>query len=239
MEKGPDYYKDKNISSPNDIQQIFYYILTNTISNFHNSFEKLSNQCIITLKNMWINFQSILFYLLYSILIILILIIVIYIIKACYDSYYYKILFLYFYDIEDEQLKFYNKIEYFHKIILQFKRTNINYFEFIRNNDVIIEYEEDINKKNAKNFNTKEPQLNEFPNKKKLKKRSSIINKGFLSNSNQFNEQNNFNVNNILNDSMNGSSLQFLNMSNKKTPLNNNIKNDINNSYNQKKIKKK
>ena len=238
MEKGPDYFNDKNISSPNDIQQIFYYILSNTISNFHISFEKLSNQCIITLKNMWINFQSILFYLFYSILIILILVIVIYIIKACYDSYYYQILFLYYYDIEEEQLKFYSKIKYFHKVILQFNRININSFEFIRNNDVLIEYEEDINKKNTKNFSNKDSQLNEFPNKKKLKKRSSIINKSLVSNNNQFNEQNNFNVNNILNDSMNGSSLQFLNMSNKKSPLNNNIEYDINNSYKSEKDKK-
>ena len=227
LEKGPEDFKFRDINSPNGIQQIFYYILSNIISNFQLSFEKLSNQCIITLKTMWNYYQLILFSILIFILIILILFIIIYIIKICFDYYYYKIVFLYFYDIKEEHLKFQNKIKYFHKTILDFNHDNINYFEYIRNNEKIIDYKKDINQKNLKYISKKSSLTNDIANKKKFKKRDTLAN--ILSNKNQIFEQNNI-KGNLLNDSMNGSSLQFLNNSNKKIFLNNNIEEENNNN---------
>ena len=207
----------KSNSNSNSIQKIFFYIISNIISNFQISFEKLSNQCVITLDNMWHKFQKILFLLLYSILIILISFIIVYIFKAYFDYLYYKLLFIYYYNIKDEYLKFKNKIYYLYKTILEFNFDNIKNFE--NNNDRIVVKEE--NKKNNKN-NIKDnttPYGNDA-NKVKYMKRASVSNKNIISNINNNNLIFEQNLNgSILNGSNNGSSIQFLNNSKKKLSI--------------------
>ena len=237
-DNGLQKFENKTVDNSNDIQQIFFYILDNIIK-YQNMYRKLSEQCIITLEKMWNNYQIILSYFLYSILVILIIVIIIYIIKFCFDYYYYKLLLLFFYDIEDDHLKFKNKIYYFHKTILEFNRENINNFEYIKHNNESIELNEDIKRNNTNNIK-KDIYLHsnyvEKFDKKQFKKRNSMISRNIFSNNNNnlAYQQNNLNGS-ILNGSINGSSLLFLSNSNKNLAFSKNM--GVNNNNVEKKEK--
>ena len=172
---------------------------------------------------MWINYQNLVIYLLTCIFILLIIFIIVYIIKYNFDYSYYKLLFLYYYNIETEQ------IYYLHKTILEFNFDNINIYEHIKNNDNLSDNDENINK-TLLNLNRENNIYNNIKNKKKNNnsKRASYKGKEEEEENNKI-KNNNINGS-ILNKSMNGSSIQFLNNSNfNKIQINKNI--DNNNTY--------
>ena len=225
LEKGHKIYEEGYTKKANDMQKIAFYFFMNIFYNYQKTFDQLSNECLIALNNMWMNFQNIIMYLLIIIQVLTYIFIIFYIIKIKFDYSYYKILFLYYYNIENEQLKFQNQIFYLYKTILDFNSENINNFEEIKNNGYLLS-NNDINKMFT-NFSKKSNDNNdnnkEQKKKKKKKKNISKENKE----KNKYYNKNNKDKGSMLNNSLNGSSFQFLNNSNKLSI--NNLEN--NNSY--------
>ena len=207
----------------NNIQKIFFYFASNIFDNYKKTFDRLSEEFVYSLENIWKHDRIYLMILILLILLIIILFIVVYIIKICFDFSYYQLIFLYYYYIEEEQLEFENKIYYLHHCIIDFNFDNINFFENVKINSKNIEFNEDIRKTISKfvkvNVNNNININNSFNSQKNIFKRKSISKR----NSNEEKiifEQNSINGN-ILNGSVNGSSYQLLNNSNNKIPLNN------------------
>ena len=216
----------------NSMQQLFFYFLANCLTIYRNSFEELSDNYIEAIEKHFANYQNIIFYLLICIIVIIVFFIILYIIKSCYDNQYYQILFLHYYNIENEQLKFEYQIYYLYKTIEEFNLDNINYFEYIKNNTDYINFNDENNYFNQiKNNNNATKNNLRNSNHKKKNKRNSASNKSTNEmNKNKNVDQNSINIQ-LLNGTINGSSLHFLNNSNK-ININNNIQknNNINNS---------
>ena len=215
-----DSFEKQKLSGnkPNSIQRIIYYFIQNTLSAYKNVFTKLAEECVISIESMFMAYHNIIFYLLISIIILLIVFIISYIIKVCYDYSFYQLLFLYYYHIEKEQLKFENNIYYLYKSVLEFNYININYFEYLKNKSLY--YYDDNNNNNSNNLFTI-IRNNIFNSLKKGNNKINNFSKkiSIEKDKNKINEQNN--NESMLNGSMNGSSLQFLkNSNNHKTPLN-------------------
>ena len=230
-EKGMEFIKNEQNTAPTDMQKIFFYITSNILSNFQITFENFANQCIITLGNMWISFQKIIVLLLYLILILLIIFLVIYIVKYCLDFFYYKLLFLYYYNIENEHLQFKNKIIYLYKTILEFEPDNISNFENVKNNSGLLVSKKEI-KKTSSITKIKKCQSPKNFNKFRIQKRNSVSNKNSFTIVNKLVHEQNSMSGPILNNSNNGSSLQLLNNSDNKLPFNHDIENNNNQNNN-------
>ena len=228
IKKGEKFNASKK--NANNIQKIFFYFASNILDNYKKTFDRLSEEFVYSLENIWKNFINYLLILIFLILLIIISFIVVYIIKVCYDFSYYQLLFLYYYYIEEEQLEFENKIYYLYQTVTDFNYDNINYFENVKINSKNIEFNEDIRKTISKfvKINVNNNINNSFTNQKNIFKRTSISHKNSKEEKKVF-EQNS-NNGNILNGSINGSSYQLLNNLNNKIPLNNNIGNN-NNSF--------
>ena len=222
IQKGNKIYDEGYTGKANDMQKIAFYFFMNIFSYYQKTFDQLSNECLTSIDNMWINFQNIILYFLIIIQILIFAFIILYIIKIKFDYSYYKILFLYYYNIENEQLKFQNQIFYLYKTILDFNTENINNFEEIKNNSFLLS--DDINKMFT-NFSKKNKNNNDS-NKEQKKKRKKNTSKGNNEKKKNFTKKIK-DKGSMLNKSMNGSSFQFLNNSNKLDI--NNIEN--NNSY--------
>ena len=233
-ETGNNFYIQGNPEESNTMQKTFYYFLRNTLLRYKTSFDKLSEECSITIEKMFFNYQNILFYLLIFIIIILLIFIITYIFKICFDYSYYHLLFIYYYNIENSQLKFENQIYFLYKTIIDFNFENISNFEYIKSKDYLMFDNENISNSYSniiKNNNILKSNIDNSISSPKRNNNNKRNNSSFKNNSeidkNKIPEQNNMNASN-LNGSMNGSSLQFLNNSNKKISLNNN--NVINNN---------
>ena len=113
-----DIYINGNVDKSNEIQKILYYFLKNIFNVYKIVFDKLSEESACTIEIIWGNFQKILFYILIFVIVIIIIFIIFFIIKFCFDYSYYQLLFLYYYNIENEQLKFENQIYYLFKNII-------------------------------------------------------------------------------------------------------------------------
>ena len=222
IQKGNKIYDEGYTGKANDMQKIAFYFFMNIFSYYQKTFDQLSNECLTSIDNMWINFQNIILYFLIIIQILIFAFIILYIIKIKFDYSYYEILFLYYYNIENEQLKFQNQIFYLYKTILDFNTENINNFEEIKNNSFLLS--DDINKMFT-NFSKKSKNNNDS-NKEQKKKRKKNTSKGNNEKKKNFTKKIK-DKGSMLNKSMNGSSFQFLNNSNKLDI--NNIEN--NNSY--------
>mgnify|MGYP002623805179 CR=1 FL=1 len=222
LKKRHKIYEEGYTGKANNMQKIVFYFIMNIFSNYQKTFDKLSNECLNSLEDMWMNNQNIIMYLLIIMQILLYTFLIFYIIKIRFDYSYYKILFLYYYDIGNDQLKFQNQIFYLYKVILDFNSENINNFEEIKNNGFLLS-NNDINKMFT-NFSKKSNNnINDKETKKKKKKTISKDNKEKNKNSNKKIKD----KGSELNSSLNGSSFQFLNNSNKLAI--NNLEN--NNSY--------
>ena len=219
---GPSIIKQKELNQANNMQQILFYFLNNILKRYKSSFDKLSEESAISIQKIFFNYQNTLFYLLIILIILLLIFIILYCIKSIWDTSYYHLLFMYYYNIENEQLKFGNQIYYLYKTILEFTYKNINYFENMKNNSYMKNcYDNNIlgfsnliknnNINDIKSINTKIP--------------SSKRNKKGNNQEDEKNKQNNIN----LDGSMNGSSAQFLNNSNNhKLNLGNNLEKNNN-----------
>jgi len=223
LEKGQKIYEEGYTQEANIIQKVVFYFFMNIFYNYQKTFDKLSNECLISLAHMWMNFQNTIIYLLVIIQLFLCIVILIYIIKMKFDYSYYKFLFLYYYNIENDQLKFQNQIFYLYKAILDFNSENINNFEEIKNNDFLLN-NNDINKMFT-NFSKKSKDNNDNNNQQKKKRKKNISKENKEKNKNSSKKIKD--KGSMLNSSMNGSSYQFLNNSNKLVI--NNLEN--NNSY--------
>ena len=224
FQNSDEFYENKYIS--NDLQKIFFYFGANIFTNYKTTFDRLSEEFINSLENLWIQFKSILLLLLLFIIIISVSFLVFYIIKVCHDYSYFQLLFLYYFNIENEQLEFQNKIYYLYKTITDFKYYNIKYFENIKMN-----YKNIDNNLDIKNSLPKIIEINDINNdiKNNINQKDFLKRKSFTNinrNDNKIILEKNSMNGSILNDSINGSSLQFLNNSNNKMPLNNNIENN-------------
>ena len=191
-------------------QKLFFYFIINIFAGYKGTFEKISEECVLSLENMWNRYQNIHLYIIISVTIVLLLFLIIYCIKFCLDTSFYQLLFLYYYKIEIAQKKFETQIYYLYKTNLEFNFDNIKYFEYIKSNcnsdsTDLYELTNKINNNNIYNS----------------KKRNS---NGEKEERNNDKEQNSMNGS-LLNASMNGSSIQFLNKSNKLN-LNNRIDNN-------------
>ena len=202
-------YKEGVIYVPNNKQKLFYYFIANILTNYKETFEKLSEECTNSLLIMYDKFQKIHLYLIFGVLFFLFSFIVIFCIKYCLDNSFYQLLFLYYYKIENEQKKFETQIYYLYKTNLEFNFDNIKYFEYIKQNCDST----DLYELNIRNGNSK---INNDNNEKEIK----------INNNDKINklEQNSMNGS-LLNASMNGSSIEFLNKTNKLN-LNNRIENN-------------
>ena len=220
---GAEIYINGKTNKSNDIQKIIYYFLRNIFRAYKTSFDKLSEESANTIEKMWINYQNTICCILICIMILMILFIIIYIIKFNFDYSYYRLLFLYYYNIENEQLKFENQIYYLYKAILEFNDINIYFFEFAKNNADSIDFPEN----KEKNY------LNRIKNKNQVKKennqKENIINTNTRNEKTKSNEKNST-AGTLLNGSINVSSFHFLNNSNNKKLQTKKIK-QINNSF--------
>ena len=195
---------------PNNKQKLFYYFNLNILTNYKIVFEKLSEECALSLEKMWEEYQNI--HLIFNIIVFIILIIyiIIYCIKYCLDNSFYQLLFLYYYKIEYYQQQFETKIYYLYKTVLEFNFDNIKYFEFIKNNNDSSDFYT-ISKRNSNLHLTSNANDNLSPKMNNNKKTDLTKEKG---EQNNVIDQNSMNGS-LLNSSMNGSSLQFLNKSSK------------------------
>ena len=219
---GTDIYKNMYANKVNNMQKIFFYFMYNTLRGHKRMVNELLVECAHAIVNMFMNFENILLYLLICVIILIIVFAIFYIIKACYDYSYYQLLLLYYYHIEKKQLQFENQIYYLYKAIFEFNYENISYFEKIKNNDNLKNYNEDINKIYS---NRNDKNNNRFDIKRKSNKRNSITNIDVEKRNSR--DQNKINGS-ILNGSINGSSLLLLNNSNNIKPsFNNNLENNI------------
>ena len=233
---GEEFYKKNYINRSNIMQRIVYYFTRNSLVGYRNNLNKLVEDFGNTIEKMFITYQNIIFYLLICIIVFLIIFLVFYIIKVCLDYYYYQLLLLFYYNIENEQLYFENEIYYLYKVVLEFNPETINYFEFVKNNAHLILFNEEINRNylngiKSNNINNKN-NIN-LTLKKKNNKRGSVFYKNNVENDKNKNlESKSINGNLVLNGSVNGSSVQLLNISNNnKSSLSNNI-NIANNNNN-------
>ena len=228
----PENYLNGKLEKSNDIQKIIYYFFRNIFTSYKPTFDKLLEEGASSIELIWENFQHILFYLLTFVIIITLIFFIFYVIKFCFDYSYYQLLFLYYYDIESEHLKFENQINYLYKTILEFNCDNIDYFEYVKSNENLIFYDnDDINSiysnitKNNSNNNSNivknNLNLSITMNQKNDKRGSSSFKSNKDNNKNNIVDKSNMSGS-LLNSSINGSSFQFLNNSNKNL-LNNNI----------------
>ena len=229
----PYRYQIGELEKLNDIQKIVHYFLRNIYPTYRQRFDDLSEESTNTIERIWVHFQHTLFYLLIFIISIIVIFIIFYIIKYCFDCSFYQLLFLYYYNIEKEQLKFENQIFYLYKTINDFNYDSIDYFEYVKSNENLIFYNEETNKYYSnfiKNKNTNHfvKNIHHSLTKKKNYKDETPQDKGNQGNDKGKPLDRNSLGGSFLNGSMNGSSsLLFLNNS-KKISLNNNIDN---NSY--------
>ena len=179
------------------------------------TFEKLSEEFAFSLEKMWKEYQYIHLILIFIVVPILFVFVIIYCIKYCLDNSLYQLLFLYYYKIENYQKIFETKIYYLYKTVLEFNYDNIKYFEFIKTNDDSSDLHTISNKFTNLLNNSNDNSNNKLNNKNKI---NSNKEKG---EQNPNPDQNSMNGS-LLNASMNGSSIQFLNKSNKLNLNNNN-----------------
>ena len=201
VELGPTKIKTKEINEANNMQKLLFYFLNNILSRYRISFDKLSEECVVSIEKIFFNYQNIILYFLIILIILLLVFIILYIIKVFWDFSYYQLLFRYYYNFENNQLKFENQIYYLYRTILVFTYKNINYFEKVKNNSYLINY----NALRNNSINDLKSVHSQMISPKKNKKGN-----------NQENEESKIPESNIinLNGSMNGSSVQFLNNSN-------------------------
>ena len=205
LNKGSDIFKNGEVNEAKGIEKIFFYFFSNIFVNFKDIFNKLTEEAIKILIFLGYIFLIKLLYYVIGILIISIIFIIIDIIKFYYDYSYYQILFLYYFIITNEQLEFEKQIHYYYKVIHDFDYYSISYFEYIKNNSNLIDNIEDFSEK-SNNLNTSSK--NYLSNSKKSDIRESFSNKK------ESNKNINFNkkiLSEDLNESLNGSSLLFLN----------------------------
>ena len=205
-----DTFKKNKHKPPSNRQKLFFYFNSNILSNYKMTFEKLSEVCASSLEKMWNEYQNIQLVIISIVCAIMIAFIIIFCIKFCLDNSFYQLLFLYYYKIENYQKKFETKIYYLYKTVLEFNYDNIKYFEFIKLNEDATDLSALANKKSTFNI-------------------INNLNGTSKSNSNNNKDEQNSMNSSLLNSSMNGSSIQFLNKSNHQLNLNNKIEN-INNT---------
>ena len=202
---------DKNQLPPHltQKQKLFFYFAYNALNTYKKTFEKLSEEYSSSLLKMWKIYETTQIYFIISVVIVLFIFFIIFCVKYCLDTSFYQLLFLYYYNINNEQKKFETQIYYLYKTNLEFNHENIKYFEFIK-----------ANYDNASNIYERENNNNNNNSDINYEEKIDL-------NKNDIIEQNSMNGS-LLNSSMNGSSIQFLNRSNKLN-LNNRIEN---NNYN-------
>ena len=205
LNKGQDFFKNGEINEANGSQKIFFYFFNNIFDNYKGIFNKVLEKSSNTLLFLGDAFIKKLLDLAIDILIISIIFILIYFIKYYYDYSYYQILFLYYFIITNEQLEFEKQIHYYYKVIHDFDYYSISYFEYIKNNSHLINYNEESNEIN--NFNNSQNNNNTNINKKHL----GDIKKNNKKDGNQNTNVSKKIINGDLNDSLNGSSFLFLN----------------------------
>jgi len=212
----------KKMDEVNDIQKILFYFCNNILKTYKANFDILSEECVTTIQKIFFNYQNSLFYLLIILIILLLIFIILYTIKIFWNISYYQLLFMYYYNIENEQLKFGNQIYYLYKTILVFTYKNINYFENMKNNSYMRNhyYNNNIGLTSIlKNNSIRDVKSihSQIPSPKR--------NRNGNNQEDEKNKQNNIN----LDGSMNGSSVQFLNNSNNhKLTLGNNFEKNNN-----------
>ena len=219
---GPSIIKQKELNQANNMQQILFYFLNNILKRYKASFDQLSEECATSIQKIFFNYQNTLFYLLIILIVLISMFIILYVIKICFDVSYYQLLFMYYYNIENEKLKFVNQIYYLYKTILVFTHKNINYFENVKNNSYMKNYYDNnilgfSNVLRNNSISDIKSIHSQIPSPKRNKKGNNQ--------EDEKNKQNNIN----LDGSMNGSSAQFLNNSNNhKLNLGNNLEKNNN-----------
>ena len=230
-----DIFFSGKVGRANEIQKIFYYFLSNIFTTFKVKFDILSEECSNIIENLWFHYKKILYGFISGIVIINIIFIIFYIIKICFDYSYYQLLILYYYNIENEQMKFQNQIFYLNKLINEFNSNNIDYFEYVKSNPHLIFYNK-INNNDNNNIIHNNTNNSITEQKKNVKIRNSLKAKDIVNNINKIKDRNSVDGS-ILNDK---SSAMILNNSNNKLPLgeNNNIYMDKLNESEEKKNSK-
>ena len=222
-------YTDGLVSKANEIQKILFYFNRNIFGTYNAVFEKLSNESTNTIINIWTYYQNNSYFYLIALIIIIFMFLIFYVIKICFDYSYYQLLFLYYFNIDEEQLKLENQIFYLSKTINEFNSDTIKYFEYIKANPQAISYKKNFNRSNQDIIQNNEDIS--FIDQKQIKKRKNSIFK--------LNDKKNIIDNNsLLNGSMNGSSMLILNKTNNNINLNNNRINNSTPTLNEKNIKK-
>jgi hypothetical protein len=92
------------------MQKLLFYFLNNILSKYRVSFGKLTEECTISIEQIFYDYQNIILFFLILLIILLLVFVILYIIKVCWDFSYYQLLFIYYYNIENNQLKFENHI---------------------------------------------------------------------------------------------------------------------------------
>ena len=216
--EGPEIFRNGMVEKANEIQKIIYYFLRNIFSAYKSTFDELSEESASTIEKMWVNYQYIIYCFLFSIILLMIIFIIIYIIKVNFDFSFYQLLFLYYYNIENEKLKFENQIYYLYKTILEFSIDNISYFEYFKYNADLIDYSQF---KNTDHIKIVKNDLNQ-PTQDKNEKDST---KQQISRNKNINFDKNSTALSLLNSSMNRNSFHVLN-----NPGNKNIQNNRENN---------
>ena len=207
IELGPSIILTREVNEANNMQKLLFYFLNNILSRYRVTFGKLSEECLGSIEKIFFNYQNIILSFLIILIILLLVFVILYIIKVYWDFSYYQLLFIYYYNIENVQLKFENQIYHLYKTILVFTYKNINYFENVKNKSYLINYNGNniIGFLNELRSNT----INDIKSVNSQMLSPKINKKG----NNKENEKSDKNIIN-LNGSMNGSSVQFLNNSN-------------------------
>ena len=242
-------FTNGKVGRANNIHKIFFYFIKNTFMTYKRIFDRLSEETTSTIQELWGHYEYNLLCILVSLIILILVFIIIFFVKICFDYSYYQLLFLYYYNYETNQIKFQNLIYHLYKTIHEFNCDSVDYFEYIKSNpnlnysitdinhtytnfikntqNIITNNNQNINNTNNKKDSLINTILNSISYKKNFKRNSSSYHniQDQNKNNNYINDKNSMNGS-LLNGSMNGSSLLFLNNSNNN---NNNI--NLNNNF--------
>ena len=89
---GQEIFINGMVDKANDIQKIIFYFLKNIFSAYKSTFDELSEESANTIEKMWVNYQYIIYCLLFSVVLLMIIFIIIYIIKINFDFSFYQLL---------------------------------------------------------------------------------------------------------------------------------------------------
>ena len=189
----------KPIEKPNDFSKLVFYFFSNFIFNFNEKFDQITIQNNLILNKIMSSYLWKILYLNLIIAFIFIVLLIFFRIKIYFDYSACEFLFMHYFNIREEEIKFENNIFLLKNVINEFNSENIQNFEILKNTDFL---QNDYTIQNQDENSSQSISLNSI-----IKSKTKFKNK--------FSEQSI--KSNTINGSMNNSSSMFLINNNQKS----------------------